>query len=74
LDEVAVQRELTDQGVDLAQAQRHLRPPLQIAAHKAVLTDADFQGRGAGIVVGQGRKTGKVRGCSSDRFIVRLQD
>src|SRR6202051_4269793 len=47
-DEVAVQRELTDQRIDLAQAQRHLRVALQVAAHKTVIADAHFQGGGTG--------------------------
>jgi len=50
LDEVAVQGELADQGIDLAQAQRHLWVPLQIAAHESVIADARFQGDGAGLL------------------------
>ena len=42
--------ELADQRIDLAQAQRQLRMPLQIAAHEAVLAGAHFQSGGAGIV------------------------
>jgi hypothetical protein len=49
-DEVAVQRKLTDQGIDLSQAQRHLGSALQIAPHKTVLPDAHFQGRRAGVL------------------------
>src|ERR1700694_1006992 len=49
-DEVAVQRELADQRIDLAQAQQHLWVPLQIAAHKSVIADARFQGDGAGLL------------------------
>src|ERR1039457_626752 len=47
LDEIAVQRELADQRIDLAQAQRQLGAPLQVAAHKAVIADAHLQGSGA---------------------------
>jgi len=35
VDEVAVQRELADQRIGMAHAQRHLGMPLQVAAHKA---------------------------------------
>src|ERR1017187_7619828 len=47
LDEIAIQRELADQRIDLAQAQRRLGAPLQVAAHKAVIADAHLQGSGA---------------------------
>src|SRR5664279_2467112 len=50
VDEVAIHGELPDQRIDLAQAQRHLWVPLQVAAHKAVIADAHFQGGGASLL------------------------
>jgi len=46
--------ELADQRIDLAQAQRQLGVPLNVAAHEAVLTDADLKRSGAGILDGRG--------------------
>ena len=43
LDEVAIQRELADERIDLPKRQR--RPALQIAAHKAVARGTDFERR-----------------------------
>jgi len=57
LNEVAVQGKLADQRIDLTQAQWHLGPPLQIAAHEAILVDTDFQSRGAGIIDGCSART-----------------
>src|SRR2546426_10482853 len=37
-------------GSHLPQAQRELGVPLQVAAHKVVIGNADFQGGGAGLV------------------------
>src|SRR5690349_2418726 len=51
-DEVAVERELADKGIDLPQAQRQLEISFQVAADEAVGTDAAIQGHGAGIICG----------------------
>src|SRR6266436_1883880 len=53
-DEVAVQGELADQGIDLPQTQWQFWITLQVAAHKVVIADAHFQSCGAGIVNGCG--------------------
>src|SRR5579863_836403 len=51
-DEIAVQRELADQWINLTQTQRQLRVVLQVAAHEVVFARACFQGHGAGVIGG----------------------
>jgi len=51
-NEIAVQRELADQRIDLAQAQRQLRVVFQIAAHEFVFASASFQSHRTGVVGG----------------------
>ena len=53
LNEIAVERELADQRIDLAQLQRQLRTVLQVAAHEVVFGRACFQGHGAGVLRGR---------------------
>jgi len=50
LDQVAILGQFADEWIDLAQTERSLRTAFQIAAHEAILGDAQFQRRGAGIV------------------------
>ena len=50
LDEVAILGQFADQWIDLPQRERSLRSALQIAAHEAILGDAQFQRRRTGIV------------------------
>src|ERR1700693_2524013 len=51
LNEIAVFGEFADERIDLAQAQRQLRTPLQIAADKrVVIANAHFQGHGTGLL------------------------
>jgi hypothetical protein len=51
-DEIAVQRELADQRINLTQTQRQLRVVFQVAAHEVVFARARFQSYGAGIIGG----------------------
>src|SRR5687768_16466555 len=48
VDEIAVQRELTDERVDLTERQRW--PTFQITADKTVFVDAEFESGRAGIL------------------------
>jgi len=57
IDEIAVKRELTDQRINLSERQRW--PALQITADEAVLIDAQFKCRGAGIL---GRRDSELFG------------
>ena len=50
LDQVAILSQFADQWIDLPQTERRLRIALQIAAHEAILGDAQFQRRRTGIV------------------------
>ena len=43
-------RELADQWIDLAQAQRQLRIALQVTANEVVFAGAGFQSQGASVV------------------------
>jgi hypothetical protein len=52
LNEIAVQRELAEKRIDLAQIQRELGTVLQIAAHEVIFTRACFQGHRAGVLRG----------------------
>src|SRR5688572_16511342 len=49
-DDIAVERELADEGIDLPQAQRQLAISFQVTTDEAVGIDAAFQGQGAGII------------------------
>jgi hypothetical protein len=53
LNEIAVERELTDERIDLAEMQRQLRTVFQVAAHEMVFRRACFQGHGAGVLRGR---------------------
>src|SRR6266849_4897249 len=53
LNEIAVQRELADERIDLAQVQRQLRTAFQVAAHEVIFRRAGFQGHGAGVLRGR---------------------
>jgi hypothetical protein len=50
LDQVAILGQFADQWIDLPQAERCLRPALQIAAYEAILGNAQLQRRCTGIV------------------------
>jgi hypothetical protein len=50
LNEIAIQRELADERIDLAQMQGQLRTALQVAAYEVVFGRACFQGHGAGVL------------------------
>ena len=50
LDQVAILAQFADEWIDLLQAQRSLRAALQIAAHEAILGNAQLHRRRAGIV------------------------
>ena len=50
IDEIAVERELPDERVDLFEGPRRGRPPLEIPAKKAIAGDLEFQRRlGGGV-------------------------
>ena len=51
-DEIAIERELADEWIDLAQAQRQLRIAFQVAAYEAVFACARFQSQGASVIGG----------------------
>ena len=51
-NKVAIKSKLTNQRIDLAQAQRQLRVVFQIAANEAIFASAGFQRYGASIVGG----------------------
>ena len=53
LNEIAVQRELADERIDLAQLQRQLRAMFQVAAYEVIFTRACFQGHGASVLRGR---------------------
>lgn len=48
-DEVAIDGQLADQRVDLAQGQRQGRAPLEVAPHEAVLGSAHVESQRGGI-------------------------
>ena len=50
MDQVAILSQFADEWIDLSQSERSLWTALQIAAHEAILGDAQFQRRRAGIV------------------------
>src|SRR5437773_782552 len=52
VDEIAVQRELTDERIDLAEC--HRWSALQITTHKAVFVDVQFERGSAGIFGSRG--------------------
>jgi len=45
LDQVAILSQFADEWIDLSQSERSLWTALQIAAHEAILGDAQFQCR-----------------------------
>ena len=49
-DEIAVEGELTDDGIDLPDCERHRWLALEIAADEAILAGFDFQRGGAGSI------------------------
>src|SRR6266853_3898094 len=51
-DEIAVQRELADQRINLTQTQRQLRVMFQVAAYEVVFARTRFQSHRAGIIGG----------------------
>ncbi len=51
-NEVAIERELADQRIDLAQTQRQLRVVFQVAAHEVIFASAGFQPHGASLIGG----------------------
>ena len=50
-DEVAIECELADQWIDLAQTQRQLRVMFQIAAHEVIMARSGFQPRAQALSV-----------------------
>jgi hypothetical protein len=51
-DEIAIERELADQRIDLAQTQRQLRVMFQVAAHDVIMARSRFQPQGASLIGG----------------------
>ena len=51
-DEIAIERELADQRIDLPQTQRQLRVMFQVAAHEVIMARAGFQPQGASLIGG----------------------
>ena len=51
-NKVAIESELADERIDLAQAQRQLRVVFQIAAHEAVFASSGFKRHRASIIGG----------------------
>src|SRR5213593_3435282 len=54
LEEVAVEGELADQRIDLAQRERRRRVALEVAADDLVGATAEVEGDGAGVINGRG--------------------
>jgi len=50
MDQIAVLHEFADQRIDLVQAKRELRLPLEIATDKVVLVHTHVEGCGTGII------------------------